>query len=132
MESTLPNSLSKIKLPEGVLDFSTLSASNTQSFVDVRMIEYPPVEGPQGTLAKVIDYEILEVGYYENNEVSYFTEPKTVNITQTTSPIEITIEVSNMHPEYSPVCVYATAFNETTGITTWSEEGCELGSVSDA
>ena len=130
MEQTLPNSASKIQLPAGVLDYSTLSTGDTSSFLDVRLIEYPPVEGPQGTLAKVIDYEILEVGIYQNNDVNYYLEPVPVNITQVDTPIEITIEVSNIHPEFSPFCVYATSYNETSGDTTWSKEGCELESVS--
>ena len=69
------------------------------------------------------------IGTYENNEIRYFTDPTVLDVGTTTDWIHITIEVTNMHPEFTPECVYASAINSTTGVETWSPDGCELYQV---
>ena len=52
-----------------------------------------------------------------------------MNIENTVTPIEIVLEVTNMHAFYSPSCVYASEIDEVNGVTKWSTDGCELKEI---
>lgn len=128
-EHTLPNSACSILLPESVLEFSSLSSSNVRTFIDARFSEYGAIEGPQGTESSVVDYRLLEIGYYENTSIEYYTTPIDLEISGLNDWIIITIAITNIHAEFAPTCVYASAIDEVAGVTTWSASGCELQEV---
>lgn len=68
-EQLIPNSNSKISLPANLLARSEVASDNNNTLVDARLTEYPPHEGPQGTKSAIVDYELVQIGVYENNEI---------------------------------------------------------------
>ena len=96
------------------------------------MVQYPSIEGPDGSLSAVVDFSINQIGIHKENSITFLNEESEVKIKNTATPIEIVLEVTNMHPFFSPFCVYASEIDEVNGVTKWSTDGCELKEVREA
>lgn len=68
----LPGSLSKITLPDDILQTTQFSNSDTSTYLDVRFVQYPPIDGPFGVLSAVVDYSMWEVGYYSDTDIYFY------------------------------------------------------------
>lgn len=59
----------------------------------------------------------------------YYENPQEMDFSNLENPATITLEVSNMPADFVPQCVFAQNVNATTGLITWSEEGCQVQEV---
>jgi len=96
------------------------------------LTEYPKLLSDTGASSSVLDFTMVEVGYYTGSDLVYHDNPIELQTQNLSEEVVIQIAVENMPDDFNPQCVYASAYDETTKETTWSTDGVVLQEVKPA
>ena len=77
---TLPGSWSQVTLPDDILSRAALSSDDNDTYLDARMVQYPSIEGPDGSLSAVVDFSINQIGIHKENSITFLNEESEVKI----------------------------------------------------
>ena len=94
---------SKITLPSsGLLSQIAKESSDESTIIDTELKEYPPLVSATGASSAVVDFYMVEVGYYTGSEIQYYTEPIELAPQNLTEEVTVEIQVDNMPVDFNP------------------------------